>query len=72
MNEILACARCGFVSRSDSLEGASECPECGAPMGPVSLDEARKFVFARRRNEKRGRAQDAAAEIGLSEAPEVA
>jgi hypothetical protein len=72
MNEILGCTRCGAVSRSDSLDGKPECPECGARMGRISLEEARRYVATRRRNEERLRAQLAAAEIGLSPAPEVA
>jgi len=71
MNEILGCTRCGAVSRSDSLDGKPDCPECGARMRRISIEKARRYVAARRRNDERERARLAAAEIGLSSASEV-
>jgi hypothetical protein len=65
MNEILGCARCGFVVRADSIEGPPICSECDATMRSMSVVQARRSSQARRRNIEGLRARAAAKEVGF-------
>jgi hypothetical protein len=63
--EVAGCKRCGSVVRADSFEGPWECWECGAPMSPISLVQAKESVAARRRASERRRSREARSQVGL-------
>jgi hypothetical protein len=66
--DLVGCRRCGIVARRDGeIAEAGHCPECGARLGELSVEEARALVGARRRAEQRRHAESKVAEVGLDQ-----
>jgi uncharacterized protein with PIN domain len=66
--DLVGCRRCGIVARWDSeIAETGHCPECGARLGEVPIEEARAMVGARRRAEQRRHDENKVAEVGLDQ-----
>ena len=66
-NALVACFRCGFVARRDSLTEGKRCAECNGPTEDVGLIRARDLVAARRRFDKQKAIRKAVSDLGIRE-----